>query len=115
MKFLINTIISALIVATVAEVGKRSSFFAALTIALPTTSILALSFLYVETKDVQKVAALSTGIFWLVLPTLAFFLLLPLFLRLGWNFWASLAGASALMVLAFTGYGWALRKFGVEL
>ena len=77
MKFLLNTLISAVIIAAAAEVGKRSSFVGALLVALPLTSILAISFLYLETGDVQKVTALSYGIFWLVLPTLLFFLLLP--------------------------------------
>lgn len=115
MKFLINTIVSALIIATVAEVGKRSSFIAALMISLPITSILALIFLYAETKDAQKVAALSVGIFWLVLPTLLFFLILPLFLRWGLSFWAALPLASGALIALFVGYAWALRKFGVQV
>ena len=107
--------VSALIIATVTGVGKRSSFFAALTISLPITSIIALSFLYAETKDVQKVASLSIGVFWLVLPTLLFFLALPLFLRWGWNFWLALPVASSLLIAVFWGYSWVLGKFGIQM
>jgi hypothetical protein len=115
LKFLVNTIFAAVIVAAVAELGKRSTYFAALTIALPITSILALSFLYAETGDVVKVADLSVGIFWLVLPTLLFFLLLPALLRWGWNFWIALPAASAAMVGIFWAYSWALGKLGVRV
>ncbi len=115
MRFLLNTLISALIIATVAEVGKRSSFLAALLVALPLTSILALSFLYWETGDGEKVAALSLGIFWLVLPTLLFFLLLPLLLKQGMSFWAALPASMIALVAVFFGYAWALKKIGVSI
>lgn len=115
MRFLLNTVISALIIASVAEIGKRSSFLAALLVALPLTSVLALSFLYLESRDIGKVAALSYGIFWMVLPTLLFFLSLPIFLKAGWNYWVALATSSTGLALIFFGYAWLLRKFGVEL
>jgi hypothetical protein len=115
MKFALNTLIAALIIATVAEVGKRSPFLGALLVSLPVTSLLALSFLYVETKDVVKVSALSTGIFWLVLPSLVFFLLLPFLLRSGWSFWLSLASASTALIAFYACYSWLLAKAGIEI
>ncbi|MGZ3695364.1 MAG: DUF3147 family protein [Bdellovibrionota bacterium] len=115
MRFLLNTLISALIIASVAEIGKRSTFVGALLVALPLTSILALSFLYVETKDIEKVSALSYGIFWLVLPTLLFFILLPLLLKSGLSFWAALASSMSALLVVFFGYAWLLKRFGVEI
>jgi len=58
--------------------------------SLPIVSILAMIWLYVDTHDLAKVQALSTSIFWHVLPSLALFLLLPLFLLKGFGFWMSL-------------------------
>jgi len=46
-----------------------------------------------DTGDVQKVSNLSSDIFWLVLPSLALFLVLPLLIKMGWGFWLSLAVA----------------------
>lgn len=113
MKFFLNTFIAALIIAGVAEIGKRSSYAGAVLVALPFTSILALAFLYFETGDVQKISNLSYGIFWLVLPTLLFFLLLPFLLKAGLNFWVALAATSAFMTCVFIAYSWVLRKFGI--
>jgi hypothetical protein len=48
--------------------------------SLPLTSLLAFVWLYLDTGDTQRVADLSQGIFWLVLPSLSLFVLLP-FLR----------------------------------
>ena len=69
-KFLIKVLISALLVAAVSEVARRSSLLGALLASLPVTSLLAFMWLYRETGDTEKVAALSADIFWLVLPSL---------------------------------------------
>jgi hypothetical protein len=73
--------LSALILVAVAEVAKRSTFWAAALASLPLTSLLAFVWLYLDTGDTQKVATLAGGIFWLVLPSLLLFVLLPLLLR----------------------------------
>ncbi|MCB0363315.1 MAG: DUF3147 family protein, partial [Bdellovibrionales bacterium] len=113
-KFCINLILSSLIIAFVVEISRRSTFLAATLVAFPLTSILALCFLYLETNDPHKVIHLSLSIFWLVLPTLVFFVALPVLLKAGFSFWPSLVGASSTLLLVFLGYRWFLDHFGVE-
>jgi hypothetical protein len=115
MKFAINTILAALIIAGVTELSRRFSFLAALLVSLPLSSIIALSFVYIETKDVAKVSQLSTSIFWLVIPSLGFLLLIPLLLRQGMSFWLSLATSSVVLAFGYAGYAALLRRFGVSL
>jgi hypothetical protein len=91
---------SAALVA-VAEIAKRSSVWAALVASLPLTSLLAFVWLYIDTKDTQKIAALSGDIFWLVIPSLALFPMLALLLRSGVPFWWAMAGAIAASLLAY--------------
>jgi hypothetical protein len=91
---------SAALVA-VAEIAKRSSVWAALVASLPLTSLLAFVWLYIDTKDTQKIAALSGDIFWLVIPSLALFPTLALLLRSGVPFWWAMAGAIAASLLAY--------------
>jgi hypothetical protein len=107
--------LSAIVIVAVAEIGKRSSFWGAALASLPLVSLLALIWLYVETGNKESVAALSGGIFWLVLPTLPFFLLLPVLLRAGWSFWPSLGVASLVTVLLYLGLVGLLEHFGVRL
>ena len=107
--------LSALILVAVAEVAKRSTFWAAALASLPLTSLLAFVWLYLDTGDVQKVATLAGGIFWLVLPSLLLFVLLPILLRLGWGFWLSLAVSSAATALAYLGMIKLLAAFGIRL
>lgn len=107
------TLTMAIIVA-VSEIAKRSSFWAAALASLPLTSLLALIWLYVETGNIQKVAALSQGIFWLVIPSLLLFVLLPLLLRAGWSFWASLCTSSAATAAAYFGMVWILDRLHIQ-
>jgi len=91
MEFLTKTIVSALIIAGVSELAKRFIPVAAILASLPLTSILAMIWLYGDTRDAQKISSLSTGIFWAVLPSLLFFLVLPFLLKSGIHFpWALL-------------------------
>jgi hypothetical protein len=108
-QFFLKVMISALLIAAVSEVARRSSLLGALLASLPATSILAFVWLYRETGDVAKVSALSTDIFWLVLPSLTLFLLLPVLLRQGWGFWWSLLASCAATALAYGGMVWGLR------
>lgn len=107
--------LSALILVAIAEIAKRSSFWAAALASLPLTSLLAFIWLYVDTGDTQKIAALSSGIFWLVLPSLLLFVLLPMLLRSGVGFWISLLTASAATALAYLGMIKLLALFDIEL
>jgi hypothetical protein len=108
-QFLIKVLVSALLVAAVSEVARRSSLLGAVLASLPVTSLLAFIWLYRETGDVHKVAALSADILWLVLPSLLLFALLPVLLRQGWNFWLSLGTACAATAVAYGLTTWLLR------
>jgi hypothetical protein len=86
--------LTSLVVVSVTEVARRSTFWAAALASLPLTSLLAFVWIYVETGDAARVAAMAQDVLWLVIPSLAFFVLLALLLRGGVSFWPSLALAS---------------------
>jgi len=83
--------------------------------SLPLTSLLAFVWLYLDTGNTQGIAALSHGIFWLVLASLPLFLVLPLLLRWGWPFWPALGGACAVTVAAYFGLIWVLARLKVVI
>ncbi len=78
---ILKVILTAIIVVAVLEISKRSRFIAAIIISLPLTSILALSWLYIDQPEKEPVASLSMNIFWAVIPSLAFFPIFALLLR----------------------------------
>ncbi len=111
--YAIKVILSALIIVAVSEIAKRSSTFAALVAALPLTSLLAFVWLHLEHTPAERIAELSGQIFWLVLPSLPLFLLLPVLLRHGWSFWASLATCIAITAGCYLALLPLLRKIGI--
>jgi hypothetical protein len=114
-QFAAKVALTAVVVVAVAEIAKRSSFWGAVLASLPLTSLLAFVWLYVETGNSESVATLSVSIFWLVLPSLPLFLLLPWLLRAGWAFWPSLGLSCALTAVAYFVLVWVLERTGVQL
>lgn len=105
--------ITAVLVVAISEIGKRSSVLGAILASLPITSLLAFIWIYGETGDTSKIAALSTSIFWYVLPSLVLFLALPFLLGHGYGFWLSLAMSAALTFTAYAAMAWVLARYGV--
>jgi hypothetical protein len=99
--YTIKIFLSAIVLVAVSEIAKRSSLLGALLASLPLTSLLAFVWLYLDTGDVQKVGNLSSDIFWLVLPSLPLFLVLPLLLKMGWGFWLSLGVAVLVTTICY--------------
>ena len=114
LRFTIKVMISALLIAGISEVGKRVSWIAAILASLPVTSILAMTWLYWDTRDPVKVSELSYGILWAVLPSLLFFWVLPLLLKMGMRFPAALPLACLIMFIGYTGYVFLLKRFGIN-
>lgn len=90
MNFVLKIFISALIIAFASELSKRNSFLSALLISLPLISILSFTWVYIESKDINKIITLSYEVLWLIIPSLVFFLALPLLLKNNLNFFVSL-------------------------
>lgn len=112
---IVKLIISSGIIIIVSELAKKSTFIGGLIASIPLISVLAMTWLYIETKDIENVSALSKSIMWMVVPSLALFISLPVLLRSGFNFYLSL-GIS--IIITFLCYGvviYTLGKFGIEL
>lgn len=88
--YIIKVLITVVLIVAIAEISKKSTFFAAILASIPLVSVLAMFWLYVDTKDVTKVSALATSVFWLVIPSLMLFISLPLLLKQGLNFYLSM-------------------------
>ena len=113
--YVIKVALTAAVVVAISEIARRSTFWAAALASLPLTSLLAFVWLYVETGSAERVAQLSHGIFWLVIPSLPLFLLLPALLRAGFGFWPSLAASCIATALAYAGMIWTLSRIGIRV
>lgn len=102
-QYTIKVAITALVVVAVAELSKRNALWGAALAALPLTSLLAFVWLHLDGEPSQRIADLSVDIFWLVLPSLALFVLLPLLLRAGVGFWPSLGLSCIATAIVYSG------------
>ncbi len=110
----IKAAISGILVATISEVARRSPAFGALVASLPIVSVMAMVWLWQETKDAEKVAAHSEATFWFVLPSLPMFLVFPMLLRTGVQFYIALALSCVLTMILYFMMIWGLKKLGIS-
>ena len=96
--FVAKALLAGVMIAAIAEVGRRLPAMGALIASLPLVSILGMVFLWNARPDPENMAAHAQATFWFVLPSLPMFLLIPALLREGWNFWAALGLGCALTV-----------------
>ena len=113
--YLFKVAISALLIVAISEIAKRSTGFSALIASLPLTSLLAFVWLHMEGTPSNQIGELSSQIFWLVIPSLLLFLMLPLMLKLGLNFWLSLGLSIAATVGCYLVMLSILRRMGMGL
>ena len=71
--------------------------------------------LWRDTHDPLRMAAHAEATFWFVLPSLPMFLLVPLMLRQGMSFWASLITGCVLTVALYALMTWIGPKLGIRL
>ncbi len=93
-QYIIKTLVTLFIIVSVSEIAKRSSLIGGILVSLPIVSVLAMMWLWVDTKSKVKVAELSNTIFWLVIPSLVLFISLPLLLKKMDFGWAMLLSCS---------------------
>ena len=115
MYYLIKTFLTAIIIVIVSEVAKKSSFLAAIIISIPLTSLLAFIWLYWDTKTYQKVIDLSYGTVILTIPSFAFFLFLPILLKMKQNFAISIILSLIGTSIIYFIYIFLLKKLGINI
>lgn len=109
--YAIKVLISALTIVTISEIAKRNSLIGALIASLPLTSILAIIWMKVEKVEINKIIDLSKSIFWLVIPSLSFFILFPIYLKKGISFWISFIYSISFTIITYFILIWILRNF----
>ncbi|MBK9586011.1 MAG: DUF3147 family protein [Alphaproteobacteria bacterium] len=104
--------LSGLLVASISETARRSPAMGALIASLPVVSVLGMIWLWQDTHDSEKIASHAEATFWLVLPSLPMFLVLPALLRSGVHFYMALALCCVLTVVLYFVLLWVMKKFG---
>ncbi len=114
IQYIIKTLLSLVVIVSVSEIAKRSSLIGGILVSLPLVSLLAIVWLWIDTKSKIKVAELSHSIFWLVIPSLVLFISLPMLLKKLDFGWAMLISCS-LTVIAYYLMVIVLNYFNIKL
>ena len=113
--YIVKVLISAILIVAISEISKRSTLIGAILASVPLVSVLAMVWLYIDTRDVTRVASLASGVFWLVLPSLALFIALPLLLKQGFNFYLSMSISISLTIVCYWLMITVLGRVGIEI
>lgn len=114
-QYIIKVVLSAVLIVTVSEASKKSSLIGGILASVPLLSVLAMIWLYIDTKNIQKVSQLSTSVFWLVIPSLSLFLVLPVLLKMKIDFYLALSISIIIMIILYYLMIFLLGKFGIYL
>ena len=107
----IKILITAIIIVIASEVAKKSSLLAGLIVSMPLITVLTLIWLYWDTRDVQQVTDLTNNTLLMIVPSLTFFIFLPISLRLGMDFIPSMMIAIVGTSICYWLYTLILFKF----
>lgn len=108
--FAAKALLAGVIIAAIAEIGRRLPAMAALIASLPLVSILGMIMWHAR-PDAENMAVRAEATFWFVLPSLPMFLLIPALLWQGFAFWTALAAGCVLTIVAYL----LLVQFGPRL
>jgi hypothetical protein len=111
----VKALLSGVIIMAVSEIARRSPAFGALVVSLPLVSLLAIIWLWRDTKDVARIANHAEATFWYVIPSLPMFLVLPWMLRSGVSFWMALMGSCLMTILLYGMTVLVAARFGIKL
>ena len=114
MYIFIKTVLTAIIIVSVSEIAKKYTWAAAIIVSIPLTSLLAFIWLYFDTKDVQKVIDLSFSTIIMTIPSIIFFIVLPIMLKLKQNFTFSIIIAIISTSVAYLLFITIIKKLNIN-
>ena len=98
----------------ISEISKRSSLAGAILAAIPLVSILAMTWMYIDTSDSTKAVEFSQNIVWLIAPSMTLFIAFPLLIKKGLGFYPSMLISIVLTVFAYYSVIYLLEKFNIR-
>ena len=105
-------IISAIIIFIASEIAKKDTLVGAIIVSLTMISLLSIIWIYVETRDIERIISFSYSVFSMIIPSLSFFLTLPYFLKKNISFSISLMLSIVIMIVLYFGLATLYKKIG---
>ena len=113
--YIVKLIITTVLIVLISEISKRSSLAGALLAAIPLVSILAMTWMYVDTQNSDTAVEFSNRIIWLIAPSMTLFFVFPILIKKGMSFYPSMGIAILLTIIAYYLMILIVEKFGVKM
>jgi hypothetical protein len=113
--YVIKLFITTVLIVLISEISKRSSLVGALLAAIPLVSILAMTWMYIDTNSSTSAVEFSNRIVWLIAPSMTLFIIFPILIKKGVGFYPSMGFAIVATVSAYYLMILLLEKFGIKL
>lgn len=113
--YITKIVITTLLIVLISEITKRSSLVGALLAAVPLVSILAMTWMYIDTNTSNTAVEFSNKIVWLIAPSMTLFIVFPILIKKGIHFYPSMAISVASTIIAYYLMILILEKFGIKM
>ena len=113
--YIIKLLITTFLIVLISEIGKRYSLAGALLAAIPLVSILAMTWMYVDTNDTASAVEFSKRIVWLIAPSMTLFIVFPILIKKGVAFYPSMFVSTVMTIFAYYSVIYVVGKFGIKL
>ena len=113
--YITKLIITSLLIVLISEIGKRHSLAGALLAAIPLVSILAMTWMYIDTHNSDAAVEFSKRIVWLIAPSMTLFIVFPILIKKGMGFYPSMLISVSLTIFAYYSVIFILGKLGIKL
>lgn len=113
--YISKIVLSAVLIVLISEIAKRNSLAGAMLAAIPLVSIIAMTWMYIDTQSSAKAVDFSRSIIWLILPSMTLFLVFPFLIKKGLGFYISMGISIVMTMFAYYSVLFILDKFGIKL
>ena len=111
IKWVIQACVSAILIVFINVISNKYPLMASLTVAIPIISVSVMILMHIDGKDVNTIATWTTDVFWLVLPSLSFFLLFPYLVKHQFQFYSAFSISLATMIALYLGMMKVMQMF----
>ena len=105
--------LTALIIFAVVQVSERSTLLAAVLASIPIVSVLAMMWMNHEGQSAEEISGFAKDIVWLLIPSLLMFIVMPLLIERGWEFYPALGAGIATTILGYFLMIQIMEKYGL--
>ena len=105
--------LTALIIFAVVQVSERSTLLAAVLASVPIVSVLAMMWMNHEGQSAEEISGFAKDIVWLLLPSLLMFIVIPVLIEKGWEFYPALGAGLMTTIVGYFLMVQIMEKYGL--